>query len=64
MAKVKRTKSKDSDVTMAYVRAQRGLDRQRFLEENGDMRQWIPRRTVTVNRKREDARTSCRKFKF
>tara|TARA_Y100000310_G_scaffold293738_1_gene323544 strand:- start:474 stop:668 length:195 start_codon:yes stop_codon:yes gene_type:complete len=64
MAKVKRKKAKGSDATMAYVRAQRGLDRQRFLEENGDMRQWIPRRIVTVNRKRRADRESCRKFKF
>lgn len=64
MAKVKRNSSKSGKKAIAHVRAQRGLDRQHFLQENGDMKQWIPPRVIFVDRKKRDNRNSCRNFKF
>jgi len=63
MSKIKRRQSAAGKKALKYIRAQRGLDRQNFIEENGDMKQWIPPRTVYVDRKKRNDRLSCRKFK-
>ena len=63
MAKIKRHQSKAGKKAMAHVRAQRSIDRQKFIEENGDMKQWIPPRVVFIDRKKQNDRLSCRKFK-
>ncbi len=63
MAKIKRKKSSASKKVLAHIRVQRGLDRQNFIEENGDMKQWIPPRVVYTDRKKKDSRMHCRRFK-
>ena len=64
VAKVKRNSSKAGKKAVAQVQAQRGLDRQQFLKENGDMKQWIPAHIVYIDRKKRNSRLTCRKFKF
>ncbi len=63
MAKIKRRQSAAGKKARKHIRAQRGLDRQKFIEDNGDMKQWIPPRVVFIDRKKQNDRLSCRKFK-
>jgi len=59
MAKRKNRKNKNSH-QIAHIKAQRGLDRARFLEENGDMKQWRPPRIVIPDKRKARARRACR----
>lgn len=56
----KRNKKIRNNQTLAHIKAQRGLDRRRFLEENGDMKQWHPPRIITPDRKKANSRKACR----
>ena len=46
--------------TVARIKIQRGLDRQHFLETNGDMKQWHPPRIVVPDKKKAKSRRACR----
>jgi len=59
MAKRNNRKHKNAH-QIAHIKAQRGLDRARFLEENGDMKQWIPPRIVIPDKRKARARRACR----
>ena len=59
MAKRNNRKNKHQ-YKIEQVKAQRGLDRARFLEENGDMKQWIPPRIVIPDKKKARSRRACR----
>ena len=50
----KRNRKNRSKQTVAHIKAQRGLDRQHFLEENGDMKQWRPPRIVIPDKRKRD----------
>ena len=56
----KRNRKNRQNQTVAHIKAQRGLDRQRFLEENGDMKQWRPPRIVIPDKRKARARRACR----
>ena len=56
----KRNRKNRRNQTVAHIKAQRGLDRQHFLEENGDMKQWRPPRIVIPDKKKARARRACR----
>ena len=56
----KRNRKNSSKQTVAHIKAQRGLDRQRFLEENGDMKQWRPVRIVIPDKRKARAKKACR----
>ena len=59
MAKRNNRKNKNSH-QIAHIKAQRGLDRQHFIETNGDMRQWIPPRIVIPDKRKAQSRRACR----
>ena len=42
----KKNRKNRNKQTVAHIKAQRGLDRQHFLDTNGDMKQWRPPRIV------------------
>jgi len=56
----KRNRKNRKKQTLTHVKAQRGLDRQRFLETNGDMKQWRPPRIVIPDKKKAQSRRACR----
>lgn len=56
----KRNRKNRKNQTVAHVKAQRGLDRQRFLEENGDMKQWRPPRIVVPDKRKVKNKRACR----
>ena len=56
----KRNRKNRSKQTVAHIKAQRGLDRQRFLEENGDMKQWRPPRIVVPDKRKAKNKRACR----
>ena len=60
--KIKRSQSKDPQVREAlrHMRAIAGMERERFFKENGDLKQWRPRRQVAVNKKRKQNKNACR----
>lgn len=45
---------------VAHIKAQRGLDRARFIEENGDMKQWRPPRIVIPDKRKAKSKRACR----
>ena len=51
MAKKTKQYRKNKQV-ISHVKKQRGLDRQEFLETNGDMKQWIPPRIIIQDKKK------------
>ena len=53
-------KNKKSHKTIRHVKAQRGLDRQIFLEENGDMKQWIPPLIIIQDKRKIRNKKACR----
>lgn len=56
----KRNRKNRNAQTVAHIKAQRGLDRQHFLETNGDMKQWRPPRIVIPDKRKARARRACR----
>lgn len=56
----KRNRKNRTKQIIKDIKAQRGLDRARFLEENGDMKQWIPPRIVIPDKRKARARRACR----
>ena len=56
----KRYRKNRRNQTVSHVKAQRGLDRQRFLEENGDMKQWRPPRIVVPDKRKAKNKRACR----
>ena len=56
----KRNRKNRSKQTVAHIKAQRGLDRQHFLETNGDMKQWRPPRIVIQDKKKVRNKRACR----
>ena len=56
----KRNRKNRSKQTVSHVKAQRGLDRQRFLQENGDMKQWRPPRIVVPDKRKANNKKACR----
>ena len=56
----KRNRKNRNNQTVAHIKAQRGLDRQHFLEENGDMKQWRPPRIVIPDKKKRSNKRACR----
>ena len=56
----KRNRKNRKNQTVSHVKAQRGLDRQRFLEENGDMKQWRPPRIVVPDKRKAKNKRACR----
>ena len=56
----KRNRKNKNQKTIAHIKAQRGLDRQHFLETNGDMKQWIPPRIVIPDKRKARSRRACR----
>ena len=56
----KRNRKNKNQKTITHIKAQRGLDRQHFLETNGDMKQWIPPRIVIPDKRKARARRACR----
>ena len=56
----KRNRQNRRNQTVAHIKAQRGLDRERFLQENGDMKQWRPPRIVIQNKKKVRNKRACR----
>lgn len=59
MAKRKNRKNKNSH-QIAHIKAQRGLDRQHFLETNGDIKQWIHPTVIVPDKRKEGSRRACR----
>ena len=45
---------------ISYVKKQRGLDRQEFLEINGDMKQWVPPRIIIQDKRKTKNKRACR----
>jgi hypothetical protein len=45
-----------------HVKAQRGLDRERFFDEGGELCRWRGVGTVEVDRKKKANKNACRKF--
>ena len=58
--KIKRMRSKGCEAQLAHTRAIAGIERERFFEENGDLKQWRPPRKVNVDRKRQKNKSLCR----
>lgn len=56
----KRNRKNRTKQIIKNIKAQRGLDRVHFIEENGDMKQWIPPRIVIPDKKKSRARRACR----
>ena len=56
----KRNRKNRNKQTVAHIKAQRGLDRQHFLETNGDMKQWRPPRIVIQDKKKSRNKRACR----
>ena len=56
----KRNRKNKSNNTVAHIRAQRGLDRQHFLETNGDMKQWRPPRIDVPDKRKARNKRACR----
>ena len=56
----KRNRKNRNKRTLAHIKAQRGLDREQFLKENGDMKQWRPPRIVMPDKKKANSRKACR----
>ena len=56
----KRNRKNRTKQIIKDIKAQRGFDRARFLEENGDMKQWIPPRIVIPDKKKARSRRACR----
>jgi len=56
----KRNRKNRTKQIIKDIKAQRGLDRAHFLEENGDMKQWIPPRIVIPDKRKARARRACR----
>ena len=45
---------------ISHVKKQRGLDRQAFIESNGDMKQWFPPRRIACDKKKSKNKKACR----
>jgi|TARA_Y100000310_G_C20594518_1_gene769792 hypothetical protein len=45
-----------------HVKAQRGLDREQFFDEGGELCRWRGMKTVEVDRKKKANKNACRKF--
>jgi len=56
----KRNQNNKRKEIIANIKAQRGLDRQHFLETNGDMKQWNPPVTVVPDKKKKRNKKACR----
>ena len=56
----KRNRKNRSKQTVAHIKTQRGLDRQRFLKENGDMKQWRPPRIIIDDKRKVNNKKACR----
>lgn len=56
----KRNRNNRNKRTITQIKAQRGLDRQHFIETNGDMKQWRPPRIVIPDKKKSNNRRACR----
>lgn len=59
MAKKTKQYRKNKQV-ISHVKKQRGLDRQEFLETNGDMKQWIPPRIIIQDKRKTKNKKACR----
>lgn len=57
----KRNNKKQVKMKLKQLRAQRGLDREHFLETNGDMKQWRPPRIVIPDKKKQKNKKACRR---
>ena len=56
----KKNRKNRNKQTVAHIKAQRGLDRQHFLDTNGDMKQWRPPRIVIQDKKKSRNKRACR----
>ena len=45
---------------ISHVKKQRGIDRQEFIDTNGDMKQWIPVHRVASDKKKSKNKRACR----
>ena len=61
--KIKRIQTQDPKVREALrqMRAVAGMERKKFFEDGGDVKQWRPIRSVTRNRKHHENKNRCRK---
>jgi len=56
----KRNNKNRKNKTVAHIKVQRGLDRQHFLDTNGDIKQWRPPRIVIQDKKKARIKRACR----
>ena len=56
----KRNRKNRTKEAVAHIKAQRGLDRQQFLENNGDMKQWRPPHIVIPDKRKSRNKWACR----
>ena len=61
MAKRRKQKNARRDRGMDQIRAQRGLDRQSFFEEGGELVRWRGVHVVFSDKKKKANKRACRK---
>jgi hypothetical protein len=59
MAKKTKHYRKDK-LAISHVKKQRGIDRQAFIDTNGDMKQWIPLLKIAADKKKSKNKRACR----
>ena len=60
MSKKNKIQRKQQKQQLSQIKAQRGLDRQHFIETNGDMKQWRPPVIVVPDKKKRKNKRACR----
>jgi len=53
-------RNKKLNQIVSHIKAQRGLDRKQFFEEDGDFRKWIPARIVIPDKRKRKNKRACR----
>lgn len=52
--------NKKSQKAIRHIKAQRGLDRQQFIDDNGDMKQWMPPLIIIQDKRKVSNKKACR----
>lgn len=55
------SKNKQNKTKLKQLKVQRGLDREYFIETNGDMKQWRPPRIVIPDKRKQKSKKYCRR---
>ena len=58
--KIKRQRNPQAREQLRHMRAIAGKEREEFFANGGDVRQWRPRRQVTVDKRRKASKNACR----